>query len=112
MLIGGGCAGIAGAFLSVAELRFFTPGMTVGTGLIALAITMIGGWRPYRIFAAALAFGLLRSLATGLPLAGVDVRVEFLQMIPYLGVVVALALLARTARMPAALATPYLRGSR
>lgn len=110
--IGGSAAGLGGAFLSVAELRFFTPGMTVGTGFIALAIAMLGAWRPYRIFAGALVFGLLRSLETGLPIVGVDVRTEFLQMIPYLGIVVALVILARRATLPAALGLPYERGAR
>lgn len=112
LLIGGAAAGLGGAFLSVVELRFFTPGLTVGTGFIALAITMLGAWRPYRILAGAVVFGLLRSLETGLPIVGVGVRTEFLQMVPYLGVVVALVVLARRATLPAALGLPYERGAR
>lgn len=112
LLIGGAGAGLGGAFLSVVELRFFTPGLTVGVGFFALAITMLGAWRPYRILAGAVVFGLLRSLETGLPIVGVDVRVEFLQMIPYLGIVVALVVLARHASLPAALGLPYERGAR
>lgn len=112
LLLGGLGAGLGGAFLSVVELRFFTPGMTVGIGFIALAVTMLGGWRPYRILIGAVVFGLLRSLETGLPIVGVDVRVEFLQMVPYLGIVVALVVLARRAALPAALGIPYERGAR
>ena len=112
LLLGGAGAGLGGAFLSVVELRFFTPGMTVGIGFFALAITMVGGWRPYRILAGAVVFGLLRSLETGLPIAGVDVRTEFLQMVPYLGIVVALWILARRAALPAALGLSYERGAR
>jgi len=112
LILGGLGAGLGGAFLSVVELRFFTPGMTVGVGFIALAITMLGGWRPYRILVGAVVFGLLRSLETGLPIVGVDVHVEFLQMIPYLGIVVALFILARRVSLPAALGLPYERGTR
>jgi simple sugar transport system permease protein len=112
LLIGGLGAGLGGAFLSVVELRFFTPGMTVGVGFIALAITMLGGWRPYRILAGAVVFGLLRSLETGLPIVGFDIRVEFLQMVPYLGIVLALVILARRTTFPAAFGLPYERGVR
>jgi simple sugar transport system permease protein len=112
MLLGGALGGLAGAFLSVAELRFFNVGMTVGTGFIAIAIAMLGRWRPYRILAGAIAFGLLRSLETGLPIVGVDVRTEFLQMMPYLGIILALVVLAGRTSLPSALAIPYERGHR
>lgn len=112
MLLGGALGGLAGAFLSVAELRFFNVGMTVGTGFIAIAIAMLGRWRPWRVLIGALAFGLLRSLQTGLPIAGVEVRTEFLQMIPYLGIIVALVFLAGRTALPSALAVPYERSRR
>ncbi len=44
-------------------LKIFQVGMTVGTGFIALALTMVGGWNPWRILVASVLFGLLRSLA-------------------------------------------------
>jgi general nucleoside transport system permease protein len=112
MLLGGALGGLAGAFLSVSELRFFNVGMTVGTGFIAIALAMIGRWRPWRILAGAVVFGLLRSLETGLPIAGVDVRTEFLQMIPYLGIILVLVVLAGRTALPAALGMPYERGRR
>jgi simple sugar transport system permease protein len=69
----------------------FTPwptkrGMTVGMGFIALALTMVGGWNPYRILVAAVLFGLLRSLGNGLQILGVDIRTEFVNMLPYIGI--------------------------
>ena len=70
--------------------------MTVGTGFIALALTMVGGWNPYRILLASVLFGLLRSLGNGLQILGIDVRTEFITMLPYIGIMVALALLAGT----------------
>jgi simple sugar transport system permease protein len=112
MLLGGALGGLAGAFLSVAELRFFNVGMTVGTGFIAIAIAMLGRWRPWRVLIGALAFGLLRSLEIGLPIAGVDVSTEFLQMIPYLGIILALVVLAGRTALPSAMAVPYERGRR
>jgi simple sugar transport system permease protein len=111
-LTGGAMTGLAGAFLSVVDLKLFQPGMTVGTGFIALALAMVGAWRPGRILLAAVSFGLLRALANGIQILGIDVRPEFVTMLPYVGTMAALVLLARSTRLPAALGVPYTRGQR
>ena len=110
--LGGTAAGLAGAFLSVSEVGFFSEGMTVGQGFIALAITMLGKWNPYRIAIGAVLFGALRSLSSGLQILGVDVRSEFVNMLPYIGIMLALVVLAGRTSLPAALAVPYERGHR
>jgi len=111
-LIAGSMAGLAGAFLAVADLKIFQVGMTVGMGFIALALTMVGGWNPYRILLASVLFGLLRSLGNGLQILGIDVRTEFITMLPYIGIMIALAILAGRTSIPAALGVPYARGRR
>jgi simple sugar transport system permease protein len=111
-LIAGTMAGLAGAFLAVGDLKIFQVGMTVGMGFIALALTMVGGWNPYRILVASVLFGLLRSLGNGLQILGVNIRSEFITMLPYIGIMVALALLAGRTSLPAALGVPYARGRR
>ena len=110
--LGGIMAGFAGGYLSVADLKIFTIGMTVGQGFIALAITMLGRWNPYRIVAGAILFGMLRSLGDGLQILGVDVKPEFINMLPYVGIMVGLVFLAGRAALPAALGVPYARGHR
>ena len=112
IIIGGMMAGLGGAFLSVGDLNFFVPGMTVGQGFIAIAIAMLGKWQPYRVFVGAVLFGILRSLSNGLQIIGVDVRPEFILMLPYLGIIVALMLLAGRTTLPAALGMPYERGQK
>lgn len=112
IMIGGAMAGLAGGFLAVADLKLFQVGMTVGQGFIALAITMVGGWRPLRIFIAALLFGMLRALGDGLQILGVNIQVEFITMLPYVGIMLALVILAGRTALPAALGTPYHRGQR
>ena len=104
---GGAVSGLAGASLSIVELGFFSPGITGGIGFIAVALAMLGRLTPLRVAIFALLFGLLTGLDTGLQAAGVEVRAEFLQMIPYLGMVVALVLFGRGTRLPAALGQPW-----
>jgi simple sugar transport system permease protein len=110
--LGGIMAGFAGAFLAVADLRIFTIGMTVGQGFIALAITMLGGWNPYRIAIGAVLFGMLNALGDSLQIIGVGIRPEFIGMLPYAGIMIALVVLAGRTSLPAALGIPYLRGQR
>jgi simple sugar transport system permease protein len=110
--IGGAMAGMAGAFMAAVDLKVFQDGMTVGQGFIALALAMLGRWTPWRILIGALVFGLLDSIGTGLQLAGINIRSEFLGMLPYLGIVIALIVLAGRVALPAALGTAYERGRR
>jgi simple sugar transport system permease protein len=110
--IAGGMAGLAGAFLAAVDLRVFQDGMTVGQGFIALTLAMLGRWSPWRILIGALLFGLLKSIGIGLQLAGIGIRSELLGMLPYLGIVLALVLIAGKIALPASLGTPYERGKR
>lgn len=102
--------GLAGAALVVVELGFFRPQVTLGAGFIAIALAMLGRLTPWRIALMALLFGILRGLDAGLQLTDIPVRTEFLQMVPYAGVVIALIVIGRNMALPAALGRPYLRG--
>ena len=118
LALGGILAGLAGAYLSVVDLKLFQVGMTAGLGFIALSLTMLGRWRPGLIALGALLFGLLRSLGNTLQILGWDrlwgipLRIELINSLPYLGIVLALVLFARRPPLPAALGTAYRRGER
>jgi ABC-type uncharacterized transport system permease subunit len=102
--------GLAGASLVIVELGFFRPQVTLGAGFIAIALAMLGRLSPWRIALMALLFGILRGLDAGLQLTDIPVRAEFLQMVPYAGVVIALIVIGRHMALPAALGRPYVRG--
>ncbi len=104
--------GLGGAALAIVEVGFFTQGLTVGIGFIAIALAMLGRQEPVRIAVLALVFGLLRGLGTAIQLTDLDIRSEFLEMIPYVGVIVLVVVLGRRARLPAALGLAYHRGAR
>lgn len=108
--VAGGLSGLAGASLVLIDLGFFRPGITVGAGFIAVALAMLGQLTPWRIAIAAMTFGLLQGLSPGLQVANAPVSVEFLQLLPYIGVVVALLLARRQIALPAALGRAYRRG--
>jgi ABC-type uncharacterized transport system permease subunit len=108
----GAMAGFAGGFLCVADVKIFSIGMTVGQGFIALAITMLGRWNPYRIVIGAILFGALQTLGDQLQINGIDVSIEFVGTFPYIGIMLALVVLAGRTALPAALGVPYARGHR
>ncbi len=105
--VAGTLAGLGGASLALVELGFFTPGLTSGAGFLAIALAMLGRLSPLCVAAASLQFGVLTGLDTGLQIANVDVQPEFTRMAPYLGSVVALVVVGRRSRLPAALGLPY-----
>jgi simple sugar transport system permease protein len=59
VVAGTSLTGVAGALLAVDQLHLFHPAMTAGRGWIAIAIVIVGGWRPWACFAAALFFGIM-----------------------------------------------------
>lgn len=112
MALGGALAGLGGAYLAVGDLKLFVPGMTQGQGFIAIAIAMLGRWVPGRVLVGALLFGMMHAAANALQIVGVSASPEFILMLPYMGVIGALVVLARHTVLPAALGLPYERGQR
>jgi ABC-type uncharacterized transport system permease subunit len=64
VLFAGGMAGLAGATLVLAQAGTFVEEMSAGRGFIAIAIVVLGRWRPLGVAAAALLFGGATSLQT------------------------------------------------
>jgi ABC-type uncharacterized transport system permease subunit len=105
-------AGLGGAYLSVIAAGTFTPFMTQGQGFIAIVIAMLArGIAPWTILGSLL-FGMSLSVATALQLIGVQISTDYVQMLPFVAVIVVLVLFARRSYLPSALALPYHRGER
>ena len=96
VLFGGGCAGLAGAFLPLAYTPFFIPGMTAGRGWIALALVVFASWRPARLVAGAYLFGAVTFLQLSVQGLGLGIPPQLMSSLPYLATVVVLVLISRT----------------
>jgi general nucleoside transport system permease protein len=105
--------GVAGAYISTAQGAGFQRDMIAGRGYIALAAMILGGWRPWPILLACLAFGLLDAVAIrlqGVVLPGIGAfPVQAIQALPYLLTVVLLAGFVGRAIPPRASGTPYVK---
>jgi simple sugar transport system permease protein len=108
VVIGSAIAGLGGALLTVGQLGFYAPGVTAGRGWIAIAIVILGGWKPWGTLVAALVFGAATMLQFEVQAAGFDaIPHEFLVAFPYFVVVVALVMRRTVVQPPAKLAVPF-----
>jgi simple sugar transport system permease protein len=104
VLLSGAFAAVAGAWLA-SEQRSFTDGMTAGRGYIAIAAMIVGKWSPLGAAAACLLFGAAEALQ--IALQGSAFPSEFLQMLPYLVTMLALAGFIGRSVPPKSVGTPY-----
>ena len=111
ILFGGGCAGLAGSYMSLVYTPFWTSGMTGGRGWIALAIVVFASWLPFRAMVGAYLFGALTILQLHAQSAGVPLPSQFLAALPYLITILVLVLIMRARRGgavgPSCLGTPF-----
>ena len=108
----GALAGLGGGYMAIITAGIFVPFMTGGKGFIAIVIAMLARGRPVWVLIGALLFGIALSITTALQLEGVQVSTDLINMLPFVVVIVALALFARQSYLPAALALPFERGKR
>lgn len=110
LMIGGAMAGFAGAFLSLCQAKQFSAGMINGRGFIAVALVYFGQWHPVKILAGALLFTFAESLQRQVQMFGQSFPYEFLAMLPYILVIVVLALNRKSNKFgPSALGKPFNR---
>lgn len=108
LALGGGMAGLAGAFLTLEAVGSFERGMTNGRGFVALAVMIFGRWTPLGAWGGALIFGLATALQTQLQFFGwLEIPHQFIGMLPYLLTVVILAISVGRSRPPGALGVTY-----
>lgn len=103
VLIGGVLGGIAGGTLVLAQAGTFAEGMSAGRGFIAIAIVVLGRWRPVGVAAAAFVFGATSALQFAFQAMGWHVPYQIFLVTPYLLTLAGLVSVAGRARSPAAL---------
>lgn len=109
LAIGGALMGAAGAFLSLAQLGAFSPGIIAGRGWVCIALVIFARWNPIRAVWGALIFGGVFALQLRLQTLGFELPFELFLALPYLVTIVALAVAGRNAAYPGAYLKPYRR---
>ena len=106
VIASGALAAMGGAFLSLGFVHSFSQNMTAGRGFIALAVVIVGKWRPGAALLAALMFGFTQALAQRLPTFS-ESSATLLQALPYVVTLIAVAGLVGRSIPPAADGVPY-----
>ena len=109
-LISGAAAGMAGAYLVLAQVGLFRETIVSGQGFIALGIVIFGRWNPLKATVAAMVFGACDALQLSLQIFGTRVPPQLLLALPYIVTILAISgLFGGKAVQPAALMTPYVK---
>jgi len=104
LLTAGALGGLAGGTLVVAQAGTFVENMSAGRGFIAIAIVVLGRWKPLGVGLAALLFAGTTSLQYVAQAMGLRVPYQFILALPYAITLAALAGIGGRARPPATLA--------
>ena len=101
LLIAGSLASLGGAYLALDQHQF-SDSMTAGRGFIALAAVIFGRWEPVRVAVACLLFAGAETLQIQLQ-GSQMIPSQFVEMIPYVLTIIAVAGVVGRSVAPAAL---------
>lgn len=112
VLFGGACAGLAGAYMSLAYTPQWVENMTAGRGWIALALVVFSSWLPLRVVVGAYLFGAVSVLNLHAQAVEIDIPSQLLSSLPYLATILVLVLISANRRLtlvntPACLGKPF-----
>jgi ABC-type uncharacterized transport system permease subunit len=108
VILSGVFAALGGCALTLSEVGYFASGgMTAGRGFVVLAAVVVGGWDPLRIALACLVFGAADAAQLRLQATNSSIPYQFLQMLPYLLTLAALAGLVGRTKPPKTWGAPY-----
>ncbi len=112
VIIGCTLAGLAGATLLML-VGIFQEDLTNSAGFIAVALVYFGAWRPSGVMAGSLLYGLVGAVVVTWKTLGIipTSASDIASIAPAVLTVLALLLVARRFRQPAALGKPYQRGA-
>lgn len=107
ILLSGLLSGLAGSYMSMGQLSFFTEGMVSGKGFMALAVVVLGGYSAVGVLGASLIFGAGMALQYRLQAANTGIPYQIITMLPYVITLIAVCGFIRKSRSPAATGVAY-----
>ena len=113
VVVGSGLMAVGGAFLTLSAFSSFFFEMVNGRGWICIALVVFGAWQPGKALLGALLFAAFDAFQIRLQQSlGGLVPYQVFLMLPYALSILALVVMSRRARVPAALMIPFNRGER
>ncbi len=115
VMISGALAGLGGLIFVVTTSTNFNATVS-GYGFLALAVLIFGQWKPWRIAAAALFFGAMKTIAavySSIPfLMSIGITGYVYKMVPYIATLIVLIFTSKRSQAPKAEGIPYDHGAR
>ncbi|WP_433595992.1 ABC transporter permease [Lysinibacillus xylanilyticus] len=114
VVISGALGGLGGAVYAQSVAGEFSHATIAGQGFMAIAAMIFGKWHPIGALGAALFFGVAQTLSVAgstIPYVQ-DVPAVYLQILPYVLTILALAGFIGKANAPKASGQPYIKGKR
>lgn len=109
-MITGATASMAGGYIMLSEVGLFRDTIVSGQGFIALAVVILGRWKPWKAAIAAFVFGAADALQLSLQLFGAPVPPQLLLSLPYVLTILAISgVFGGKTVQPSALMIPYER---
>ncbi len=108
-IVGSAFIGAAGGYLPLVITGTYTPGISSGRGFIAVGIAIFASWRPERTFLGAILFAAIEAIALQLQVGNIGVPYQFLLMLPFISLLVVMALFKGKIEFPASIGKPYSR---
>lgn len=114
VFISGALGGIGGAVYAQTITLDFSASTIAGQGFMAIAALIFGKWNPLGALGAALFFGVAQTLSiAGNQIPGIqNIPAVYLQILPYVLTIFALAGFIGKATAPKASGLPYIKGKR
>lgn len=101
MSICGILSGLAGSYMCIDQLDFFSRNVTAGRGYIAMSIDILGKYHPLGILAGGVLFGSADALQVSLQ--RFHISGQLLKMIPYLVTLIVIIFAVKHVKAPASL---------
>lgn len=114
VVISGALGGLGGAVYAQSITSDFSHATIAGQGFMAIAAMIFGKWHPIGALGAALFFGVAQTLSVAgstIPYVQ-DIPAVYLQILPYVLTILALAGFIGKANAPKASGQPYIKGKR
>lgn len=116
IIIGSSLIGLAGAYISVVNVKLWVTGMTGGRGWIAVALVVFARWSPWPALGGAFLFGCIEAVIPHIAAAGIRVPQYFMMMTPYIATIAVMIWVGATKAIgtsePSALGQPHVREER
>ncbi len=109
VIFGGMMSGLGGSFLTLVSAGIFAQEMVNGRGWIALAIVIMGNWKPFTILLSALLFGFLDTFQLQVQGIGIHFPYQILIALPYVLTILVLVIGRRKSGVPLLVGRPYSR---